>query len=132
MKYVILENDMILPRDMKAYVEGKDQVTIIYNANNVDTDELLTAFTEFDVLVFQPTMITWGQYNSALMFMWRLKQAGQLGIREIHILYDAEEVTKELTELWGDKREYLDEVLEVVKIYSVLREKIEIDLATSK
>lgn len=120
MKVVTIENDPKLENTSERYLSNFPGYTPILDAHNVDTDRVLDAFKTHDVLVFKPTQITYSQYNLMVMAMYKLMKAGELGIKEIRIIaYDAERIEEELRDLWGEKRMYLDQVLEVVKIYQV-------------
>lgn len=121
MKYLILENDSnMLERLFKVYVDCIDEKQIIFAAQYVALDVLAEAFKNNEVLLFNPTQITFGQYNALMMLMYSLMSKGVLGIREIHIFDgDPKEMEDKLHDLWRKDREYLDLVLNKVKIYVV-------------
>ncbi len=140
MKILTIENDHELESVSKRYLhklpaqilpESITIETIITDANNVDTEVLMEAFKTHDILIFKPTEITYGQYNTLLMAMYKLLTTKELGLKELHVIYyDTEDLESELKALWKDKRKYLDQVLVHVKIYRVYPgdEKIEIHI----
>lgn len=130
-KYLILENDSVLGDYLQDYIaEHKLDPHILYMVNIRDTDEIAEHFMSSEVLLFQPTLITWGQYNTMLMLMYDLITKGKLGIKEIQIFTHNDDIADDLKELWDDKRKYLDIVIQHVKIFHVdtMRNKEEIKL----
>jgi hypothetical protein len=124
MKSVVLENEDHLDSSSFISYLGENQMerTYIYNADQVNTDEILAAFSINEVLEFKPTMITFSQYNLMMMVMYKLLAAGILTIKEIHIFSHNEELESELKELWSGKTKYLEAVTRHVKIYQVGRD----------
>lgn len=117
--YVVLENDDHLSDRLTKYLAEKKN-TLLYMADQRDTEEILENFEKGDTLLFQPTLITWSQYNLLVMVMYSLIQENRLSIKEIEIFTHREEsVAEELTSLWEGKRKYLDLVLQHVKVFTI-------------
>ena len=70
--------------------------------------------------MFQPTMITYSQYNTMLMLLYSLISENKLSIKEVHIFSHRDDIESDLMELWEDKTEYLDVVLEHVKVFNIM------------
>lgn len=131
--YLVLENDFKLSEELSDYLQDLENVstTILCMMHNRTSEEVMEAFTNNEIVLFQPTMIEYGQYNLMLMLMWNLIQAKKLGIKEVHIFTRRPELKEELRELWEERRKYLDEVLKHVTIYQIdsfTDEKIKINI----
>lgn len=121
---LLIENDNKLSDALLTYISENNDDTkcvrnVVYNVNTVSSDILILYFKKCQILEFQPTLITFSQYNLLLMCMYKLIKENSLDIKEIHIFSRNEQISDELTDLWRDKRMYLDEVLKYVKIYRV-------------
>lgn len=121
--YLILENDSELSDRFQSYIEQDSfsdnaSVKMLGMANQRDTDEIAEEFVQADILLFEPTMITFSQYNMMLMLMYDLITKDTLTINEVQI-FTHKDMVKEFTELWEDKRKYLDEVLKYVTLYTI-------------
>ena len=126
MNVAVLENANTFEADFERYLdemEGEVDLRIIFNADNASAAHLMLAFELNEVLAFDPTIVTYQQYNSFMMAMYSLLNRGKLGIREVHIFHlDAEEMQSMLTDLWSGRRNYLDVVLKEVKVFVVGRD----------
>lgn len=120
--FLVLENDIELDESFLKFVDGlrkqSDKLKIIYNAAVEPLDELTKAFEEYEVLIINPTLITFAQYNLMMMLMYSLICEGTLKIRELYIYHFNDNKQKALSSLW-DKRKHLDKVLSRVRIYDV-------------
>lgn len=124
MKYLVLENDDVLSKYFLKYLDKitKKKKTIIFRrADEVDTEMIMNHFKIHQILIVQPTIITFSQYNLMVMALYKLIKTGELkdGIKEIHLYHSDEELDETLRYLWDGKRMYLDEVLKHVKIFRV-------------
>lgn len=118
-RVIVLENDQELSDRFKKYLSDKDYKEM-FMADQQESDNISEQFVEFEILAFEPTQIVFSQYNLMLMILYDLLQKGTLKIRQIHIFTSKEErVEKELKEIWKDRRTYLEEVLKVVKVYTI-------------
>lgn len=125
---VVLENDDHLSDAFAGYLdENPAEREIIFEAGREYTGRIIDAFAKCDVLEIQPTMLTFSQYNLMVMAMYQLITEDRLSIKEIHIFYNRS-IEDDLRELWGDKRKYLDQVLERVKVFSVARHSEPVEL----
>lgn len=128
MKYLVLENDHELSRELQRYLTGKD-AEVVYGADHRDSDEFLEMISRFDVLLFEPTLVTYGQYNLTMMLLYHAIQENSLRISRVEIFKDHGDIVHRLEELWEDKRTYLDEVLKRVELFAVSNyEERKIDL----
>ncbi len=123
MKYLILENDEKLSSDLTNYLLDKPH-EIIFSADGENLDEMIAKFSTLDVLLFEPTLITWSQYNHALMLLYKLINEGVCTIKEIQIFhkYDTDTYTKTLKNLWSGKSKYLQVVLAKIRVFKVGRD----------
>jgi len=123
MRYLILENDSnTLERFFQKYVDDIEHKQIVFAAGYASLGELTDAFKNNDVLLFDPTQILFGQYNSLMMLMYSLMNKNELDIKEINIFNtDAEDIEKRLRYIWRKDREYLDLVLAKIKVYVVCK-----------
>jgi hypothetical protein len=131
MKCLILENDDSLSKDLNRYIdEHVPDKKIIFEASGHDSKDLLDSFKEHQILLFQPTLITFSQYNLMMMMIYKLLKTNENGIKEIHIFHYDENIGNSLKELWDGKRMYLDEVIKHIKIFRVsnLSEKQELHI----
>lgn len=123
MKYLILENESEISERLKGYLEAqrhkqKVEAVILGMADHRASEEIAEQFTKCQVLLFEPTILTFSQYNLMMMLMYDLMKKGTLTIKEIQI-FDEPKVEEDLKELWEGKRMYLNLILEKVTIYSV-------------
>lgn len=118
---VLLENEDHLSDRMKRYIADKSKTTtVLYMAYQRDSEQFLEEFSKKEILLFEPTEITWSQYNLLALIMYSLIQENRLSIKEIRILTNRESVEEELRELWeGRTRKYIDVVLQHVKVYEI-------------
>lgn len=122
MKVVVIENDNVCPDRLKRYIRkySKDDVSYIYNAANTSMADFIEAFKNNKVILFDPTIVGYGQYNNLMMLLRKLLVSGELAVKEVHLhTNDIDGYLEELKELWDGKRDYLDEVLEKVKLLGV-------------
>lgn len=123
MKVLVLENDEILEASLLRYVTGlcnEDSLTVVYQASQTDSETIMKCFEENQTLVFHPTMINHHQFMLMMMCMWNLLQENKLGIREVHVYHDSEEIEDEIREVFQNKKlQYLSEVLNIVKVYQI-------------
>lgn len=122
MRVVVIENDNVCPDRLKRYIRkyNKKDVSYIYNAANTSMTDFIEAFKNNDVILFDPTIVGYVQYNNLMMLLRKLLVSGELAVKEIRLhANDIDGYVKELKELWKGKRDYLDEVLEKVKLLGV-------------
>ena len=119
---LVLENDEDIERDLERYLDSlSEEKDIVTNADNVENAVMMEKFTTCSTLIVKPTLVEYSQYNLMLMLMYDLLTKGKLGIKEIVFFHPLEdELTKELQEIWDEKRKYLDIVLQHVAVYQVL------------
>lgn len=131
-KILIVENDSVLDDYFQEYLKQQNiQPKIIYGLEHRTSDELSEYFTQHDILMFQPTMVTFEQYNGLMMLMYDLLTKGKLKIKEIHLYHHDERIERELRALWYGRREFLDLMLphlEIYRIDDIENLKIKIDL----
>jgi hypothetical protein len=120
-KFLILENDWTISDQLKRYadVTMKNRL-IVTGANNRHRDEILEALESHDVLVFEPNLIEYNQYNQILMLMHEQLAAGRLSITEVIIFHFDKDLAADLSSLWERRRTALDAVLKKVTIYQYL------------
>ena len=122
MDYLILENEQDLMPLMAEYLDSKSlqgKFEILYNAAIENIDVILDAFSTNNVLIIQPTMVTYSQYNLMLMCMYDLLTKDKLGIKEIHIIHQHQGIEDDLREIWQGKRFYLDIILKHIKVFMI-------------
>lgn len=117
--YLVLENDHALFSYFQKYIDhnGLDP-EIVYGADQRDTDEIAAKFAEHDVLLINPNLVSFSQYNLMMMLMYDCITKNSLRIKEIRIFSNVDR-SEELRDMWAGKRKYLDIVLKSVKIYQV-------------
>ncbi len=132
MKVLVLENDSSIPDKLANYlVANKLEADVIYMADQTDTLEIMEKFGQFELLIFQPNMVTVSQYDMMLMLMYDLLTRDKLAIKRVELMYPSDRIVGDLKSVWEHKRKYLDKVLEVVEIYridSYTKEKTRIEL----
>ncbi len=116
---LVLENDDKISSEFISYTkEVPGNRNIIFRADMAGTDQIIESMKNSEILEFQPTLITFSQYNMILMCMYKLIKENSLGIKRIHI-FRYRDIEDDLKDLWSDKRMYLDVVLQHVQIYQV-------------
>ena len=132
MKTVILENDSELSDRLLTYLyENKILYEFIGMADRRQSEEIAELFSEHEILIVEPTMLTFSQYNLMLMLMYDLLTKNKLKIKEVQFFDDVEDITDGLRELWEDKRMYLDQVLKHVELFAIDKmshEKIKLEI----
>lgn len=120
MKYLIVENDHKIDSYFQSYIDKNNiEATMIFGLEHRSTDEMAEYFTQHEILMFEPTLVTFSQYNGLMMLMYDLLTKNCLAIKEIHIFHHDERIERELRALWHDRRKWLDKVLPHVKIYRI-------------
>ena len=124
-KSLVLENDFEISEYLTKYLktEGLEPVMLTALEHRV-SEEISEEFAKAEVLIVEPTIIKFGQYNLMLMLMYDLLTKGKLAIKEVRIFANDYgpgyfSVEHELKELWESKTKYLSIVLEKVKIFAV-------------
>ncbi len=121
MEYLVLENDEKLTDSFSRYLHGTSATTL-YRADKQSMEVLKNHLSKNDVLGFQPTQITYSQYNSLMMLLYSMIQDETLKITSIEIYTGgrSRDTVKELQSLWeGKRRKYLDVVLKHLPIFEV-------------
>lgn len=73
---IVLENDDKLPEELAAYIkEEKLPTEQVCRADRADTDVILDYFAKARILLFQPTLITYSQYNLMMMALYKKLRA---------------------------------------------------------
>ena len=143
-KFLIVENDCVLGDYFRKYLENEKIITkedlvdgwkntphVIYGLEHRTTEEMAEYFSKYDILLLEPTMITFHQYNGLMMLMYDLLTKGTLKIKEIQLYHHDERIERELRALWYNKRKFLDLMIPHIKIYRIYdieKQKIEINL----
>ena len=132
MQYLIVENDCQFERHFQRYLsENNIQGTVIFGLEHRTYEEMSELFTQHEILLFEPTLITFSQYNGLMMLMYDLITKNTLKIKEIQLYHHDERIERELRALWHEKRKFLDRVLPHVSIYridDIENQKIKIEL----
>lgn len=120
MDYIILENEDYLSDSFLSYI-NKNNINhkIIFEASQEQSGEVIESFKKHQILLFQPTQLTFSQYNLMMMIIYQLLKKNENSIKEIHIFTSNEGIDSDLRDLWEGKRMYLDEVIKHVKIFRV-------------
>lgn len=131
MKILVLENHTSIADELKHYLTN-NEVTIVLQANQQSTEDLLEYLSTHDTILFKPTLIGYGQYNHIVMLLYKLITENKNTIKEIQLFYHSnhEKFVEELKRLWEGKRKFFDIVLANVNVYAVTngKEKIKIEL----
>lgn len=120
MKYLVVENDYKLSDYLENYlleIQAKPQ--ILHSVLHRTNEEIIEAFIKSDILIFEPTLITFSQYNLMLMLLYKLITEKKLGIKQIRIFSHNDNLARELKELWSKQTKYLKVVLEKVSVFQV-------------
>ena len=138
MKILVLENHTSIVEEIIHYLvdnaslEPDELATVLLQANQQSTEDLLELLSTHDTILFKPTLIGYGQYNHIVMLIYKLISENKNTIKEIQLFYNSnhEKFVEELKRLWEGKRKFFDVVLANVKVYAVTnnKEKIEIIL----
>lgn len=120
-KYLILENDSEIDERFQEYLDSEGiqkECVILGMTSQRSSEEVAEYFSKVEVVLFQPNLINFGQYNLMLMLMYDLIQKNKLSVKTVKI-FTHKDIESELKELWEGKDKYLKEVLKHVKIFSI-------------
>lgn len=120
LKYLVVENDSTFDSYFQKYIKKQNiQPYILFGLEMREPDEIAELFSMYDILLFQPTMVTFHQYNGLMMIMYDLLTKGKLKIKEIQLYHHDERIENELRALWYNKRKFLDLMLPHLEIYRI-------------
>lgn len=132
-KVLVLENDFEISERLSDYLKDQGlKPKLLVAVPNRTSEEIAEEFGKAEVLIIEPNLISFSQYNLMLMLMYDLMTKEKLAIKEVRIFTGNEDIEEDLKELWESKTKYLAQVLEKVKIFSVDKareyEKVELKL----
>jgi len=121
LKYLVLENDWELSLRLERYLrENNIESTKIFSAGIRDPEELAEYFMEYDVLIVEPNLIDFYQYDGIIRIFQSLINKDKLKIKQIHF-YDNYHIAFELTDTLEASRDILNDVLKHIETYTINR-----------